>query len=37
MVSINKLNGGDITITTGSSEPTTPNGKVLYKTSASGE
>lgn len=37
MVIINRLNGGDITITTGSSEPTAPNGKVLYKTSADGE
>ena len=40
MVIINRLNGGDITITTGGStpsEPTAPNGKVLYKTSADGE
>ena len=39
-VHINTLNGGDITITTGGStpsEPTAPNGKVLYKTSANGE
>lgn len=34
---INRLIGGNIVITTGSSEPTAPNGKVLYKTSADGE
>lgn len=36
-VNINRLNGGNITITTGSLEPAAPNGKVLYKTSADGE
>jgi hypothetical protein len=39
-IHINILNGGDITITTGGStpsEPTAPNGKVLYKESANGE
>lgn len=36
---IHTLNGGNITITTGGStpsEPTAPNGKVLYKTSPDG-
>ena len=39
-VNINTLIGGNITVTIGGStpsEPTAPNGKVLYKTSADGE
>lgn len=34
---IAKFSGGEIHITTGGSEPTAPNGKILYKTSADGE
>lgn len=39
-IHVTHITGGDITITTGGStpsEPTAPNGKVLYKTSADGE
>ena len=36
-IHVTHIVGGDITITTGSSEPTAPNGKVLYKTSTDGE
>ena len=36
-IHITHMVGGDITITTGGSEPTAPNGKVLYKTSTDGE
>jgi hypothetical protein len=37
-ININRLNGGNIVIGSGgSSDPTPPNGKVLYKTSSDGE
>ena len=40
MIHIPTIQGGNITITAGGSapvEPTAPNGKVLYKTSADGD
>ena len=36
MVTIGTLNGGNITIITGSSEPTASQGKVLYKMRSDG-